>query len=98
MGGLWHCYTDIELDCKLNSTHLGRSKDPPPQPNEPSGITIAVGELTSSSFPGGDVVDIAHSSLLELFTHLGLDVGNMMVRDNMLLESAPCNIAVCCNF
>ena len=71
MGGLWHCYTHIKLDCKLNSTHLGRSKDPPPQPNEPSGITIAIGDLTSSSCPGGDFVDIAHSSLLELFTHLG---------------------------
>ena len=65
-----HCFT--QLDCKLNSSHLV-SEDPSTynQPNEPSGITIAVGELTSSSLPGGDVVDIAHSSFLELFTHLG---------------------------
>ena len=34
-------------------------------------LAIAVGELTSSSFPSCDVVNVAHGSLLELFTNLG---------------------------
>ena len=49
----------------------------------PCDITITIGELTPSSFPSGDIIDIAHSSLLELFTHLSWKAASKEVYNPM---------------